>query len=60
VHPLRSQAEFQSATEVIAALQQQVHRLSTIASFNQTTVAKFNQQIPAIAAVVNTWWTGCW
>jgi len=59
-----SGGEFQSATEVIAALQQQVHRLSTIANAAslpnwQTTVAKFNQQIPAIAAVVNTWWTWC-
>lgn len=63
VHPFAiSGSEFQSATEVIAALQQQVHRLSTIANAAslpnwQTTVAKFNQQIPAIAAVVNTWWT---
>jgi len=55
-----SGGEFQSATEVIAALQQQVHRLSTIANAAslpnwQTTGGQFNQ-IPA-AAVVNTWWT---
>jgi hypothetical protein len=63
VHPFAIDGSgFQSATEVITSLQQQLHMLSAIANFSglpncQTAVDKFEQQIPAIAAVVNTWWT---
>jgi len=53
-----SGGEFQSATEVIAALHSRyIGSQPTLLRTQQTTVAKFNQQIPAIAAVVNTWWT---
>ena len=53
---------FQSATAVIASLERQLHTLSTIANASglsnwQTTADKFTSQIPALAAVVNTWWT---
>lgn len=63
VHPFAIDGSgFQSTKEVIASLQQQLQPLSTIANPAslpnwQTTVTKFTQQIPDIAAVINTWWT---
>lgn len=63
VHPFAIDGSgFQSTTAVIASLQQQLHALSTIANTSglsnwQTTAAKFTPQIPAMAAVINTWWT---
>ncbi len=63
VHPFALDGnEFQSAMQVIASLQQQLQKLSAISNASllpnwQTAVDKFQQQIPALAAVVNTWWT---
>ena len=63
VHPFALDGSgFQSATGVRASLQQQLHRLCAIASTSglpnwQTAVDKFQPQVPAIAAVVNTWWS---
>lgn len=53
---------FQSATEVRASLQQQLNSLCAIANVlplpnGKSALDKFQQQIPAITAVVNTWWT---
>ena len=53
---------FQSTKDVIASLQQQLQPLSTKANAAslpnwQKTVTKFNQQIPDMAAVINTWWS---
>jgi multidrug efflux pump subunit AcrA (membrane-fusion protein) len=53
---------FQSATEVRASLQQQLNSLCSIANVlplpnSKPALDKFQQQIPAIAAVVNTWLT---
>lgn len=62
VHPFAVDGSgFQSATAVITSLQQQLQVLSTLANANgvsnwQTAAAKFTPQIPALAAVINTWW----
>lgn len=63
VHPFAIDGSgFQSATEVVASLEQHLNRLCAIANVAslpnwQKAVDKFQQQIPVIAALVNTWWT---
>lgn len=63
VHPFAIDGSgFISATEVITALQQHIQTLSALLNTKQvpnfqTALDKFTQQIPALAAVVNTWWT---
>jgi hypothetical protein len=63
VHPFAIDGSgFQSATEVRASLQQQLNSLCSIANVlplpnSKPALDKFQQQIPAIAAVVNTWLT---
>lgn len=51
-----------SATQVIASLEQHLQTFATLFHDSQlpslqTSLDKFTAQIPAIASVVNTWWT---
>lgn len=63
VHPFAIDGTgFQSATQVIACLEQHLQTFATLFHDSQlpslqTSLDKFTAQIPAIASVVNTWWT---
>lgn len=63
VHPFAIDGSgFQSTTQVISCLQQNLQALLALPNLSQLpnfdkALDKFTQQIPAIATVVNTWWT---